>query len=251
MTSVRVYTFSSLFDGLPAGGPFDLKLLAWLNLAGISYDHVFQDDTRKGPKGKNPWIELDGEAVGDTEIIIQRLGDKFSLDIDAGLPEGDAAVAHAWRRTFEEHFHQVFEWELLVHPEGAAFMGDFVRSQMPPVLGALASMMMQRGMARQLYARGIARHSPDVIAAKGRDDIDALSAFLGDRPFLVADRPVTADAAVFGQLAPMMVWPMRTPVSQYLRGVTNVAAYVDRMRHLCFDKMARKTAADPETTTAG
>jgi len=58
VASVRVHTFSSLFGGLPAGGPFDLKLLAWLNLAGIPYEHAFEDDTRKGPKGANPWIAM-------------------------------------------------------------------------------------------------------------------------------------------------------------------------------------------------
>lgn len=251
MVSVRVHTFSSLFDGLPAGGPFDLKLLAWLNLAGIPYDHVFEDDTRKGPKGKNPWIELDGEPIGDSEIIIQHLGQRFGVDIDTGLTARDAAIAHVWRRTFEEHFHQVFEWELLVHPEGAAFMKAFVRSQLPPILGNVAFTMMHRGMAKQLHARGIARHTHDVIAAKGRHDIDALSAFLGDRSFLVADHPVTADAAVFGQLAPMMVWPMGTPVAQYLRGVGNLVEYVERMRNLCFVSSASGSGSRPATAVAG
>lgn len=251
MASVRVHTFTNLFDGLPAGGPFDLKLLAWLNLAGIPYEHAFQDDTRKGPKGKNPWIELDDERIGDSEIIIQRLGQTFDVDIDSGLSERDAATAHAWRRTFEEHFHQVFEWELLVHPEGAGFMKAFVRSQMPPVLGGVAFRMMHRGMAKQLHARGIARHAPEVIAAKGRHDIDALSAFLGDRSFLVADHAVTADAAVFGQLAPMMVWPMGTPVAQYLRGVGNLVEYVERMRNLCFATGASGSGTSPASAAAG
>lgn len=244
---IRVHTFSNLFQGLPAGGPFDLKLLAWLNLAGIPYEHRFQDDTRKGPKGKNPWIELDGEPIGDTEIIIQRLGARFDVDIDAGLTPEQAAIGHAWRRTFEEHFHQVFEWELLVHPAGAAFMRAFVVGQMPPVIGSIAFNMMGRGMAKQLHARGIARHTPDVIEAKGRNDIDALSAFLGDRRFLVADKPVVADAAVFGQLAPMMVWPMETPVARHLRSVPNIVAYCERMRTLCFDA---KTA-DPAMVAVG
>lgn len=241
MPDIRVHTFSNLFPGLPAGGPFDLKLLAWLNLAGIPYKHAFQDDTRKGPKGKNPWIELDREPVGDTEIIIKRLGAQFGVDLDAGLTPAQAAIAHAWRRTFEEHFHQVFEWELLVHPAGAAFMRAFVTGQMPPVIGSIAFKMMQREMAGQLHARGIARHAPDVIEAKGRHDIDALSAYLGERPYLVADRPVVADAAVFGQLAPMMVWPMETPVALYARTVPNVVAYCERMRALCFDAKAAET----------
>jgi glutathione S-transferase len=240
MAEIRVHTFSSLFDGLPAGGPFDLKLLAWLKLADIPHVQVFQDDTRKGPKGKNPWIEVDGTPMGDTEIIIQSLGNRYGIDLDEGLDPQQVAVGHAWRRTFEEHFHQVLEWELLVHPAGAAFMRRFVTGQMPPVLGPLVFRMMQGGMAKQLHARGIARHAPEVIEAKGRHDIDMLSRFLGQRDFLLADRPSVADTAVFGQLAPMMAWPMDTPVSRYLRTVPNLAAYVDRMRTLCFGESTAK-----------
>jgi hypothetical protein len=85
MAKIRVYTFSPMWEGLPAGGPFDLKLLAWLNLAKIPHEQVFQDDTRKGPKRKNPWIELDGKRIGDTEIIIDLLSDRFNIYIDKGL----------------------------------------------------------------------------------------------------------------------------------------------------------------------
>jgi glutathione S-transferase len=113
-------------------------------------------------------------------------------------------------------------------------MRGFMVSQMPPVLGGLVFSMMRRGMARQLHARGIGRHAQEVIEAKGRHDIDALSAFLGDRPFLVADRPVVADAAVFGQIAPMLVWPMETPVARHARSLPNVVAYCERMRARCF-----------------
>jgi glutathione S-transferase len=61
--------------------------------------------------------------------------------------------------------------------------------------------------------RGLARHTPDIIEAKGRADIDALAGFLADKPFLLRQQPSTADAAVFGLLAPMVYWPMQTPVA--------------------------------------
>jgi glutathione S-transferase len=100
--------------------------------------------------------------------------------------------------------------------------------------------MLKSHFSKQLHARGIARHSPEVIEAKGRADVDALAAFLGDRPFLLRDRPSTADAAVFGQLAPMVYWPMATPVASYARSVEPIADYCERMRKLCF---ARKSMA--------
>jgi glutathione S-transferase len=113
---------------------------------------------------------------------------------------------------------------------------------MPPLMGRLIFKMMQRQMRLQLYARGIARHTPEVIESKGRADIDALSAFLGDKPFLLIDRPVMADAAVFGAIAPMVYWPIATPIAQYVRTVPNIKAYCERMKAHCFGQAERAAA---------
>ncbi len=233
MATLRVLTFSPDW-GLPSAGPFAVKLLAWLELTGIPYEQVIEDNPRKGPKGKNPWIELDGERIGDSELIIELLGRRYEVDLDEGLSPVQTALGHAWRRTFEEHFHQVLEWELFAHPAGAAYMRTSLASKMPPLAGPLAFSMLRSHFRKQLYARGIARHTPDIIKAKGRADLDALATFLGDRPFLVAERPTTADTAVFGLLAPMVYWPMPTPVASYARSLPRLVAYCDRMHQRCF-----------------
>jgi hypothetical protein len=56
--------------------------------------------------------------------------------------------------------------------------------------------MLQSHFRRQLYARGIARHAPEVIAEKGRADLNAIAAFLGDRPFLLGERPTSGRVRV-------------------------------------------------------
>jgi glutathione S-transferase len=233
MSELRVFTFGPGW-GLPTVGPFALKLLAWLRLADIPYEQVIAENPRKGPKGKNPWIELDGERIGDSEVIIDRLERRHGVSLDEGLAAEQVALGHAWRRAFEEHFHQVLEWELFLHPAGAAWMRASLASQMPPVLGPAVFLVLRSHFNRQLHARGVARHAPDVIADKGRADLDALAAFLGERPFLLTDRPTSADAAVFGLLAPMVYWPMQTPVALHAKSLPNVAAYCERMRQRCF-----------------
>jgi glutathione S-transferase len=235
MTDLRVFTFSPDW-GLPSAGPFAIKLLAWLELAGIPYEQVVEDNPGKGPKGKNPWIELDGELIGDTEIIIELLAQRYGIDLDAGLTDEQKAVGLAWRRTFEEHFHQVLEWELFEHPAGAAYMRRSLTAKMPPVIGPVVYTMLQSHLKKQLYARGVARHTPQIIEAKGRKDVNALADFLGDRPFLLADQPTLTDTAVFGLLAPMAYWSMETPVASYAKSVRPIASYCDRMRQRCFDR---------------
>jgi glutathione S-transferase len=234
MPILRVFTFSPAW-GLPSGGPFAIKLLAWLELAGIPYDQIIEDNPRKGPKGKNPWIELDGERIGDSELIIELLSRRFGIDLDAGLSNEQKAVGLAWRRTFEEHFHQVLEWELFEHEAGATYLRNSLGSKLPPVVGPALFTVLRSQFRRQLYARGIGRHTPEVIATKGRADVDALGSFLGDRVFLLRERPSTADTAVFGLLAPMVYWPMRTPVATHLKSAPTIVAYCDRMRQRCFE----------------
>lgn len=239
--TLHVFTFSPDW-GLPSVGPFAIKLLAWLELAGIAYEQVPADDPRKGPTKKNPWIELDGEAIGDSEIIIDLLSRRHGIDLDAELTAEQKALGHAWRRAFEEHFHQVLEWELFAHPAGVANVRASMLAKMPPIVGPLVFKMLRSRLLEQLHARGIARHAPDIVASKGRADLDALAVFLGERPFLVADRPSTADCAVFGLLAPMIYWPMATPVADHAKSLAPIKAYCDRMNERCFAKHMAATA---------
>lgn len=235
MSKLRVFTFGPDW-GLPTVGPFALKLLAWLELAGIPYEQVIEENPRKGPKGKNPWIELHGERIGDSEVIIDLLKLRHKVSLDDGLTPEQVAVGHSWRRTFEEHFHQVLEWELLLHPAGAAWMRRNLASQMPAPFASGVFLMLRSHFKRQLHARGIARHAPEVIAAKGRADLDALATFLDGEPFLLAERPTSADAAVFGLLAPIVYWPMETPVASYAKSLPSITAYCDRTRERCFSR---------------
>jgi glutathione S-transferase len=196
---------------------------------------------------------VDGKPMGDTELIIEFLSHKHGVDLDSGLSAQQRSVGHAWRRALEEHFHQVLEWELLVHEAGAKFMKADTRANMPPVIGSMVFAMMQSHMRKQLYARGIARHSPEVIAAKGKADVDAFAAFLEDRPFMFGDEPSSYDASAFGLLAPVVYWPMETPVAQHARSLEPITAFCDRMKARCFKqypKASDHTAADHAVRSA-
>lgn len=236
MSSLRVFTFPSDW-GLPTTGPFALKLLAWLDLNGIPYEQVFEIDSRKGPRGKSPWIELEGRRIGDSEVIIRHLSGSHGLPVEPEVQDASArAAAHAFAIAFEEEFHQILEWELFVHPAGIAYIGGQVRSAAPPVVAGIVTRQVCRRFRRQLHARGIARHDPETIAAKGRADLDALAAWLVDRPFLAGPRPVLADLAVFGQVAPVLHWPMDTPMARHVRTLAPVRDWCGRIVDAAFGK---------------
>jgi glutathione S-transferase len=228
MAELRVFTFSPAW-GLRSSGPFAMKLLKWLDLAGIPFTQVVEDLPNKGPKGKNPWIELDGERIGDTEIIIDLLSKRSGFDIDGGLLPDQRALSHAVRRMVEEHFHMVVEWELFVHPAGVEGTRKLSANAVPAPLAGLATSYMTRHFARQLHARGIARHAPEVIASKARADLDAIEALIGHGPYLVGKHQSMADVAIYGLLMPMARWPMKTPTADSIKSRPRLMAYLERM----------------------
>jgi glutathione S-transferase len=237
MSPLRVFVFSAGF-GLPTTGPFALKLEFWLRLAGLEYERVYEDDTRKGPKGKNPWIEIDGEPMADTELIIKHLSAERGIDLDSHLTDEQRAVALATTRMVEEHLHQVLEYELFIHDAGWDLMSDFMDESLPWGLRAVVKTYMRSHFRKQLHARGVARHAPEEIAEMGRADLDALEVLIGDGPYLFGDQPCTADASVFGLVAPLVYVPAEAPVMEHASSLDNVRTYCERIIKEWFDGQA-------------
>src|SRR5436189_2416052 len=110
---LRIFTFGAAW-GLPTAGPFGLKLEASLRMLDVPYERVYEDDHRKGPKRKSPWIEDGNVRMGDTELILAYL----KIDPDEGLSSEERARSHVLTTMLQEGFHQIFEYELLVDERG-------------------------------------------------------------------------------------------------------------------------------------
>eukprot|EP00091_Calanus_sinicus_P021604 TRINITY_DN6478_c0_g1_i2.p1 TRINITY_DN6478_c0_g1~~TRINITY_DN6478_c0_g1_i2.p1 ORF type:complete len:217 (-),score=60.85 TRINITY_DN6478_c0_g1_i2:466-1080(-) len=81
--------------------PFALKLETWLKLTGIKYENIHS--MKFSSKGQIPYIELNGEQIPDSNIIIQKLKEKFQVDPDKDIPAADLAMGHAATVMVENH----------------------------------------------------------------------------------------------------------------------------------------------------
>jgi glutathione S-transferase len=244
MDELRVFTFAPNW-GLPTMGPFALKLLAWLQAAGLAYTKVTENRADKGPLGKSPWIEEGALRMGDSDAIIRHLAARHGLpDPTAVGATVAAAHADALKLAFEERFHQILEWELFVHPAGKAEMRRVITADLPPVIGPLAFAHFAGHLRRQLHARGIARLPEADIQAAGRRQLDGLVLCLeAGRGWLGEDGLGLADFAVWGQVAPMLAWPMATPVAAHAKSLAPLGDWHDRI-------MRRYFATPPATAAA-
>ncbi|XP_063589272.1 failed axon connections-like [Penaeus indicus] len=89
---------------LPSLSPYCLKVETWLRLAGLKYENVDHKMKYKSKKGQLPFVEVNGEEVADSAIIIKELGQRYNQDLDAGLSAEQRNVAHATISMIENHF---------------------------------------------------------------------------------------------------------------------------------------------------
>jgi len=239
---IRLFTFSSGW-GLPffTGAPFPLKLGTWLRMAGLPFEVVIANDPGKGPKGKSPWIEYDGERIGDSSLIIEFLEDRFFPDLDAHLDARQRALSLCVQRMLEEHYHQCFEHQLFFGRGGDERLREFA-STMPMVLRQLLPIILKRVFSKQLYERGMGRHSDEVIIAQGKADLDALAELLGEQRYFLGDRPASIDACVFGFLGVSLYVEGDNPLYRYGSSHENLMRYCERMREQYFPETLEKLA---------
>ena len=251
MERLRVFTFAPGW-GLPSTGPFALKLLAWLDHHRIDYDQVIENRSDKGPLGKGPWIERGSLRMGDSDAIIRHLAAEAGLADPIRAASAEETLMLGLKTAFEERFHQILEWELFVHPAGRDEIRAIIAGQLPPVVGPLVFALMCRHFRRQLHARGMGRLPEDQIAAEGRGMLDGLALCLQARGgWLAADGPGLADFAIWGQVAPMLAWPMRTPVADHAKSLPALSDWHDRLRKGVLRPSVSPLAAAPRTPAAG
>lgn len=58
-----------------------------------------------GPKGKVPWITLNGKDYADSQLIMEYLSDFFKKDFSRDLSQEQKAIATSLRIMAEEHLY--------------------------------------------------------------------------------------------------------------------------------------------------
>lgn len=85
-----------------------------------------------------------------------------------------------------------------------------------------------------LHRHGILRHSPHERMQLADCDIAAMSALLGDKPFMLGDRPTALDAIAYGEIASCATPFFDTPLGMLVAKRENLAPYMKRIEDRFF-----------------
>lgn len=224
---ITLYGFGAGF-GLPEISPFVTKTEVQLKMAGLPYRKE-RAMPPASPKGQLPFIEDDGQAIADSTFIRAHIEGKYGFDFDAGLDRQQRAQAWAFERMIEHHVYWALVGARWVDPEnfakGPAHFFDGAPEHRREKLREDA----QFRVAENYLLSGLGRHAPD-------DDLDlalrsllALSVQLGEKSYLMGEKPCGADATAFGALAGILTPFFDSKLRQRAEEFVNLTDYVDRM----------------------
>ncbi|MBU6299742.1 MAG: glutathione S-transferase family protein [Alphaproteobacteria bacterium] len=238
---ITLFGFGPAF-GLPAASPFAIKTDLQLKMSGLPYAYGEGGIPQNGPKGKIPWIEDDGLRLGDSTFIRDHLEKKYGVDLDAGLTREQRARAWCVERMLEDHLYWAMVQERWLDDANFAKGPATFFDRMPEGMRDTVRRETRERVKNTVYAQGLGRHSPAEIADLGARSIASLAVQIGDKPYLMGDKPCGADATAFAfavsVLTPFFNGPLRDAACLY----PNLLSYTGRTMQLYYPEIATKAA---------
>jgi len=231
---IKVFQYSPAWN-LPDTSPFVTKLVNYLVMTGLEYEMIPQPIERlqeDAPHGKLPYIiDDDGTKVADSSAIILYLKDKYGDPLDGDLTREQKAQALAWNRLIEEHlfwsglmqirWREDKGWETYV-PFIAG--GGEVSAELRAGLDQFREMIKA-----QVDGQGMGRRSNEEVYELAKIDLQAISDFLGDKPYFLGDEPHAIDASLYSFLMHILYVPFESAGKDFGLSKKNLVDYCTRM----------------------
>jgi glutathione S-transferase len=224
---ITLYGFGPGF-ALPEISPFVTKTEVQLKMAGLDYRKA-RAMPPASPKGQLPFIDDDGQAIADSTFIRAHIERKYGFDFDAGLSREARAQAWAFERMIEHHIYWALVGARWVDPDNFAKGPAHFFDGAPEDRRERLREDAQFRVAENYLLSGLGRHAPDDDVDLALRSIFALSVQLGDKPYLMGDKPCGTDATAFGAVAGILTPFFSSNLRSSAGEFQNLSAYVDRM----------------------
>jgi len=212
---------------LPSTSPFCGKLEYYLRYHKIPFEVIIDFDS--GPKGKWPFIELNGEIMGDSTLIINKLNKEFNVNLDLDLTKEQKSISSAFQSLIEEHAYFVLvylRWSVHWKVTKAVYF-----QKMPWIIRhIIPEYVIKPTVMKNLRAQGMGRHSEEEIIEMGLKDYQAVSDYLGDKQFFFGSKISSIDIIIFTFVESVSDIPLENKLKAELLKMPNLMAHKERVR---------------------
>ena len=214
-----------------------MKVETFLRMAEVPYEIETWADPRKAPKGKLPAIRHEGKIIADSHFIITYLTDKLSLQVDRHLSAFEVSQGFMINKTLDEFLYWLGVHNRWMDDRVWPEIRDNFFGTLPAPIKFLVSTILRSKVKRNLDGQGIGRHSDEERSRLAGECIQALSDFLGDKPFMMGDKPTSIDANLFSYIANGAFVPFDREFNRICRSKENLLAHSERMRARYFPEL--------------
>ncbi|VDK59909.1 unnamed protein product [Cylicostephanus goldi] len=186
--------------------------------------------------GKLPFVELNGEHIADSQVIINRITKHFNIK-ELTDPK-NRAIARAVERMTEIHTFMVqYYFKIVDDANTLAEIGcrdaHFPEWLIPIIAPIMGFFIKQKTMPK--IVSGVGGMSTENYKEVLRKDYDVYQALLDKQKFLFGDEIAAVDCSVFGQLATVLYLPYSTYAKNLLKEEYPVLVdYCDRIKETVF-----------------
>ncbi|MCP5084614.1 MAG: glutathione S-transferase family protein [Alphaproteobacteria bacterium] len=238
---ITVYTFGPAFAQADPS-PFVVKTLTLMKMSGLEHK-VEPADVRKAPKSKLPYINDDGQVIADSSFIKMHLEQAHGVDFTGGYDERDLAIGWSVEKMLEDHLYWIVVDARWMDDDNFNKGPRMFFDTLPAPARPLIVWMVRKEIRRNLWGHGLGRHTANELLQLAEKDFAALAAVLGDKPYLLGDRPCGFDASCYGFVSGATVPLFDHPTSAAAKKHPNLVAYCERMREEYFPELSQASAA--------
>ena len=214
---------------VPSLSPFPLKLETYLRMADIKYVNDFESPM--SPKGKTPWITINGQDLSDSQLALEYLAKKFEKDFSIHLSEEEKAIARAFRVMLEERVYWGIALDRWVYQEGKYLTNLAPFGSFPGPLVNFIIKSVGKNFRKAAFYQGIGRHSKEEVEEMINKDLEAISMYLGNKSFFMGPEPCEVDCTMFGFLSQFIyAMPGCVYTDTVMRKCPNLIEYHKRMK---------------------
>jgi len=226
---IKLYSFGENF-GVTDPSPFVLKVNTYMRMCKIEFESIAHPkNLNLAPKGKLPFIEVDGEKIPDSQQIIAHLKKRPEQDLDSHLNDEQKAIAYLVTKSLDENLYFVLVHSRWLRDDTWPTIKNAFFGKLPFPLKQLVPGIVRKQIRKGLKGQGIGRHSNQEMQQILRCSLQALSDLLGAKKYFFGDKPSSLDATVYAFLAAFILVNLDNPFNTIAKGYPNLVDYCQRV----------------------
>ncbi len=221
---------------LPNAGFFCMKLESYLRLQKIEHKVISGNSFGKSPKQTMPYIEENGVAKSDSQLIIEEFEAKSARPLNSHLTASQEAQSVAFQMMLEHHLIPIiiyFRW----YPDSG--WNQFSRIMFhgaPALIRTLIGGMLRKKKKKSMHSTGLSRHSAMELTEFAKKDLKSISNLLGSNQFFFNEKPSLLDIVCFTVTSNILLAGVDMPLMEEIKKFPNLVAHAERMMELIFQR---------------